>query len=53
MSGQSHGSDRNAAYTGLIVGAIALGILLYGIVLWTNAHYAKGEGAKPTASAER
>ncbi|MBI1809396.1 MAG: hypothetical protein HYR75_05805 [Gemmatimonadetes bacterium] len=53
MSGHTHESDRSAAFTGLIVGAIALGILLYGIVRWTNARYAKDEVAKPTASALR
>jgi hypothetical protein len=53
MSAQPHASDRTAAYTGLIVGAVVLGALLYGIVRLTNAHYAKGEGTKPTASATR
>ena len=53
MSGHPHASDRSAAYTGLIVGAVALGILIYGIVLWTNGRYAKEEVAKPTASATR
>ncbi len=54
MSGNHHPSDRTAAFTGLIVGAVAIGIMLYGIVLLTNAQYAKEAGApKPTASAIR
>jgi len=53
MSSHAHESDRGAAFTGLILGAIAIGILLYGIVRMTNAHYEKGEGTKPTASATR
>lgn len=53
MSAHPHASDRSAAFTGLIVGAVALGILLYGIVTWTNGRYAKEGGAKPTASATR
>ncbi len=52
MSAHPHESDRNAAFTGLIVGAVALAVLIYGIVQWTNGRYAK-EGGKPTASATR
>ena len=36
---QSHGSDRSAAYRGLVLGAIVLGILLFTIVRLTNSHY--------------
>jgi len=43
---QTHESDRAAAYRGLILGAIVLGILLFTIVRLTNAHYASSEGAK-------
>ena len=43
---QAHGSDRAAAYRGLILGAIVLGILLVVIVRMTNSHYAAAEGAK-------
>lgn len=46
MSEQPHASDRQAAYTGLLLGAIALGITVYSIVLLTNRHF-EGEGAKP------
>mgnify|MGYP001302716359 CR=1 FL=1 len=53
MSEQHHATDRSAAFTGLILGALALGLLLYGIVRLTNARYAAEEGAKKTASASR
>ena len=49
MSTQQHPSDRKAAYTGLILGAITLGILLYVIVFLTNRHYEGREGAKASA----
>jgi hypothetical protein len=35
-----HPEDKKAAFTGLIVGAIALAALCYGVVLWTNARFA-------------
>ena len=38
-------SDMKAAYTGLIVGLIALLIMATTIVKLTNAKYAKHEGA--------
>jgi hypothetical protein len=53
MSEQHHATDRSAAFTGLILGAVALGLLLYGIVRVTNARYAAGEGARKTASSTR
>lgn len=48
MAGQKHDTnpDLGAAFTGLIGGAILLGAILYGVVLWTNARFAgheKGE----------
>ncbi len=49
MSEHQHASDRTAAYTGLILGAIALGIIIFSIVLLTNKHYEGKEGAKPAA----
>jgi len=48
---QTHGSDRAAAYRGLILGAIVLGILLYTIVRITSARYAGSEGAKTSSTA--
>jgi hypothetical protein len=50
---QSHESDRSAAYRGLILGAVVLGILLYSIVRLTNAHYAGAEGAKSASAAQQ
>ena len=46
-------SDRKAAFTGLIVGVIALFVIVFVIVKLTNAKYAGHEGAKSTASATR
>jgi hypothetical protein len=46
---QTRGSDRAAAYRGLILGAIVLGILLVTVVKLTQAHYAGSEGAKAAA----
>jgi ABC-type cobalt transport system substrate-binding protein len=43
---QSHESDRSAAYRGLLIGAIVIGILLVTIVKLTNASYAGAEGKK-------
>ena len=44
-----HPEDRGAAFTGLIVGVVALCILCFGIVKLTNARFASHE--KPTADA--
>jgi len=46
------GSDKGAAFTGLIGGAILIGVILYGIVLLTNQHFAgeKAEHGGKTAS---
>ena len=52
MSGHSnHGSDKGAAFTGLIGGAIVIGAILYGIVLWTNAQFAGHEGGEKKTGA--
>jgi len=53
MSEHQHTSDRGAAYAGLILGAIALGIMVYGIVVLTTNHYEGLEAAKPAASAPK
>ena len=50
---EPHTSDRKAAFTGLIVGAISLFVIVFVIVKLTNAKYARHEGAKATASAIR
>jgi hypothetical protein len=46
----AHGSDMGAAFSGLIIGAIALLLILGSIVKLTNRHYAN---EKATAGAER
>ena len=52
MSGHHHESDRAAAFTGLILGVIALIIVIVTISKLTARKYA-GEGEKSTASAMR
>jgi hypothetical protein len=52
----SHGSDKGAAFAGLIGGAIFIGAVVYALVVWTNsrfdAHEAEGEHAVlPVATA--
>jgi hypothetical protein len=32
-------SDMGAAFTGLILGSVFIGAILYGIVVWTNSHF--------------
>ena len=53
MSGHSRPSDRSAAFTGLIVGAIFVIAVIVVIHELTNKKYEKHEGAKATASATR
>jgi hypothetical protein len=48
MSAPLHG-DKSAGFTGLILGAIAIFVILFGIVRLTNAKYEREEGAKPAA----
>jgi hypothetical protein len=43
---QTHESDRSAAYRGLILGAIALGILIFSVVRLTHAHYSGADAGK-------
>ena len=50
MSTHSHESDRAAAYRGLVLGAIVLGILIVSIVKLTNAKYAGEVGKKASAA---
>ena len=50
---QTHESDRAAAYRGLILGAIIIGILLVTIVRLTNAHYAGAEGEKAASTSSQ
>ena len=46
-----HHSDTRAGFTGLIVGAIFVGAILFGVVRLTNAHYNGEKGG--TAKAEQ
>jgi hypothetical protein len=43
--------DKKAAMTGLVITAVLLFLMAYGIVLWTNAQFAGGEHAKGAAPA--
>lgn len=44
-------SDMGAAFMGLIGGAIFIGAILYGIVVWTNSKFAShGAEAKHTSA---
>ena len=51
MSEQHH-NDKGAAFKGLIFTALALFVMAYGIVLLTNAKFAKHEGAKAEATSK-
>jgi hypothetical protein len=44
------GTDKSAGFTGLILGAIAIFVILFGIVRLTNAHYS---GEKTAAEATK
>jgi hypothetical protein len=48
----AHGSDKGAGFTGLIVGALFVGLILYSVVLLTNRHFAGEKGEKGTTAAE-
>jgi hypothetical protein len=50
MSSTHHPEDRRAAYTGLIIGAVALLVIVTTIVHFTNQKYA---GEKPAAEATK
>jgi len=50
---QEHESDRAAAYRGLILGAIVLGILIVSIVKMTAARYAGEAGKAASAGSAR
>jgi Ca2+/Na+ antiporter len=41
----SHGSDKGAAFAGLIGGAIFIACVVYGLVVWTNNRHASHEEA--------
>lgn len=47
-----HPGDKSAGFTGLILGAIAIFLVMFAIVRLTNAMYSgEHEGAKPAATA--
>ncbi len=46
------GSDKAAGFMGLIGGAILIGAILYGIVIWTNGQFAGHEAEKKGAVIE-
>jgi hypothetical protein len=46
----SRGPDTIPAYTGLIIGAIALFVILYGIVTVTHGYLEKRDAAAPAAA---
>jgi hypothetical protein len=41
--------DKSAAFTGLILGSIAIFVIVFAIVRLTNAKYAGHEEARPAA----
>jgi hypothetical protein len=43
--------DKSAAFTGLILGAIAIFVIVFAIVRLTNAKYAGHEGGEATPAA--
>jgi hypothetical protein len=45
-----HGSDKGAAFFGLIGGALFIGAILYAITMWTNAQFAHEKGEKKTGA---
>ena len=42
-------SDKGAAFTGLILGVIALTLLVYGVTMWTNSLFEGKTGAHAEA----
>jgi hypothetical protein len=43
-------TDKSAGFTGLILGAIAIFVILFGIVRMTNSHYVNLENAEKSAA---
>ncbi len=48
---EKQSSDMGAAFTGLIGGAIFIGAIMYGIVLWTNNHFEQEKAAPGSSGA--
>jgi hypothetical protein len=55
MSHAPHPGDKSAGFTGLILGAIALFVIMFAIVRMTNSMYSheKAEGAPAAAEAPK
>jgi hypothetical protein len=48
---QHHPGDKSAAFTGLILGAIAIFVIMFAIVRLTNSHYENEKAAHTAAPA--
>jgi hypothetical protein len=46
----SHGSDKGAAFAGLIGGAIFIAIVVVALVMWTNKRFDAHEGEGHTGA---
>jgi hypothetical protein len=44
--------DKVPAFVGLVVGAIAIFIICFGVVKWTNARFDARHGATPAAAGQ-
>jgi hypothetical protein len=53
MSSAPHPGDKAAGFSGLILGAIVLFVVLFGIVRMTNAKYSGEHAEKPAAEATK
>ncbi len=49
----THGSDKGAAFVGLIGGAIFIGAVVYALVVWTNSLHAEHEAGAEEEHAVR
>ena len=53
MSSAPHPGDKSAGFSGLILGAIVLFVVLFGIVRMTNAKYSGEHDEKAAAEATK
>lgn len=47
----AHGSDKGAAFAGLIGGFIFIAVVVYALVMWTNSRFDAHEGGSDHAVA--